>query len=447
MKLKFTALALAVMACGSSMAVTPAANIAISSGASASKANFKLALVNRCPGQLAEFTLPFTPPATLNTNISTYVCAPAGSFANANAPTAAEYAAAGSTNFTGTTIAEVRYNVTNGSFTAVCLLAGWPTGTACPAADQYIDPATGALAASPTGSNVVGGLLDLEVNGFLSTVRAGINLPAGTSVISANFGQTFGVAVSNSLYNEMFTSQQNAGRLPAAGVCAVTDTNRPECVPVIGKAQIATIMSNTDNNAAQTRGANFLASTITTGTRLNYGRRIDTSGTQAVAQQYFLGNVCSPAANITVLPQPSPSPSATAGGNLFVYALGSTGNVRTLLNDVAQPYTVAIMSGENNQTGQTWKWVRVGGMHMAESAAPAQIAAPTNTSTALDGRYDFWYLSRVVRPNAAPAPAFWTSVIAGLGAVPAGNTPGLFRTNETTFTKGSTNSCLPAASN
>lgn len=438
MQFKHTVFALAFVAAGSAMAATPAAQIAISSGASASKGNFKLALTSRCSGQLAEFA-----PAG-NSNVSTYVCAPAGSFANANAPTAAEYSAAGSTNFTGTAFAEVRYNVTNGSFSAVCLLAGWPSGTNCAAADTYLDPASGSLAAAPSGSVVVGGLLDLEPNGFLASVRLGISLPAGTTTISANVGQTFGVAVSNDLYAAMFADQQGSGKLPVG--CLVTDTAKPECVPVIGKAQMATIMSNADNNAAQTRGANFLASGVANGTRLNYARRVDTSGTQAVAQQYFLGNVCSPAPR-TVLPQPGVSPTASAGGNLFVYALGSTGNVRTLLNGTSPNYTIGIISGENNQTGQTWKWLRVGGMAIGETAQPAEGGVTvTNTNTALDGRYDFWFLSRIVRPTATTSVNFWNSVITGFGSVPVNTTPGLFRTNETLYSKGTANSCAPAAS-
>jgi hypothetical protein len=444
MYFKPTLFALAIAAVGSSIAATPAANIAISSGASASKGNFKLALAGRCTAanataQLAEFIS--------GNNISTYVCAQAGSFANVNAPTAGEYNAATTINFSGTAFAEVRLNVTNGSFSAVCLLAGWPAGTACPAADTYLDPATGSLSAAPSGSTVVGGLLDLEPNGFLGTVRAGITLPAGTATISANVGQTFGVAVSNDLYAAMFADQQGAGKLPIS--CLVSDTSKPECVPVIGKAQMATIMTNSDNNAAQTRGANFLASGVGSGTLLKYARRVDTSGTQAIAQQYFLGNVCSPAPR-TVLPQPAVSPTLTAGGALSVYALGSTGNVRDLLNGVGQSspnYVVGVVSGENNQTGQTWKWVRVGGMAIGETAQPAEAGVTvTNTNTALDGRYDFWFLSRVVRPTAATSVNFWNSVITGFGNVAVNTTRGLFRTNETTFSKGTTNSCAPAAS-
>jgi hypothetical protein len=425
-----TLIAVAALSAGTAMAATPVARIGISSGASASKGNLKLALTNRCSGQLAEFVN--------GSNVSTYVCAPAGSFANANAPTVAEYNAAGATNFTGTAIAELRLNVAGGSFTAVCSLAGWPTGTACPAADLYYDPSVGAMAAVPAGSVNVGGLMDVEPNAFLASVRAGITLPAGTVTASASFGQTFGVAVSPALYNAMFADQQAAGLIPASPTCDVTLTNVPACVPAIGKAQMATIMANNGSNAFYTNGANFLAPSLAAGTPITYARRVDTSGTQASAQQYFLGNVCNTAGGIEVVG------AGQTIGPVTVSALASTGDVRTLLNS-ASAYVIGVMSGENNQA-QNWRWVRVGGMQMAERAAPG-TAGQSNTYTALSGQYDMWFLSRIVRPNNTTAANFWSSVVTGLGSVPAGNTPGLFRTSETAFSKGTLNSCQVVQSN
>jgi hypothetical protein len=421
--------AVASLACGSVMATTAPANIAISSGASASKGNLKLALANRCSATLAEYVS--------GANISTYVCA-AGTFSAT--PTATEYANSTPVNFTGTAFAELRLNVNGGSFTAVCLVAGWPAGTSCPAADTYLEPSTGTLLAPPAGSISVGGLMDVEPNAFLPSVRA--NIAPAPVLQSANFAQTFGVAASDALYQAMFTQQLAAGKLPAT--CVASDTAKPECVPVIGKAQMATIMSSNSSNAAYAQGAAFLAPGLAAGTNLNYARRVDTSGTQAAAQQYFLGNVCS-TGSLTVVPVGAGT-TGTVTNAITVFGFPTTGGVRTLLN-TAGAYTIGIVSGENNQTGQTWKWLRVAGMQMAENAAPG--TAQANTTTALDGRYDMWFLSRVVQPSAANAPggnALWNSIRTGFGAVPAGTTPGLFATSETNYTKG-TNACQPPASN
>jgi hypothetical protein len=425
-------IAIAALAAGSAMAATPVARIGISSGASASKNNLKLALANRCSGQLAEFT-------DGTANVSTYVCAPAGSFANGNAPTVAEYNAAGAVNFTGTVFAELRLNVNGGSFTAVCLLAGWPAPTACPAADLYYDPAVGAMAAVPAGAAVLGGLMDAEPNAFLGSVRAGITLPAGTVTASASFGQTFGVAVSPALYNAMFADQQAAGLIPASPTCDVTLTNVPACVPSIGKAQMATVMAGNPSNAFYANGANFLAPGLAAGTPVTYARRVDTSGTQATAQQYFLGNVCNPSGSISVVG------GGQTLGPVTVTNLATTGNVRAQLNSVSA-YVIGVMSGENNQTAQNWRWLRVGGTQLAENAAPG-TAGQTNAYTAVNGYYDYWYLSRVVRPNVTAVANFWNAVITGLGSVPAGNTAGLFRTSETNFSRGTLTSCQTVQSN
>jgi hypothetical protein len=418
-------IAVAALSAGAAFAATPAAQIAISSGASASKGNLKLALASRCSGQLGEFRN--------GNNISTYVCAPAGSFGNGDAPTATEYNNAAAMNFTGTVFAELRLNVNGGSFSSVCLLANWPAGTACPAAETYQDPATGALAAPPSGSVVVGGLSDVEPTGFLASVRSGIANPP--VVASASFGQTFGVAVSSALYTAMFNDQKAAGTLPST--CQVSDSAIPACVPVIGKAQMATIMSANTANTWYTNGANFLAPSLPVGTAITYGRRVDTSGTQAAAQQYFLGNVCNANGSIGVVA------GGTTAGAVTVANLSTTGNLRNLL--IAPGYAIGMMSGENNQS-ESWKWLRVGGMHMADNATPG-TAGQTNTATALNGLYDYWFLSRVVRPNVTAAANFWNSVITGLGNVPAGTTAGLFRTSETSYSKGTVTSCAVVQSN
>jgi len=437
--MKFTKVtaAVALLAAGSAFAASTPAQIAISSGASASKGNLALALKSICSASFAEYKS--------GSNISTYVCA-TGTFSAT--PTAAEYAASTAVPFTGTAYAELRLNVAGGSFTAACLLAGWPTGTKCPAADTYLDPATGTLTLKPTGTVTVGGLMDVEATGFLSTVRSGIASPVST--VTAGFAQTFGVAVSNDLYTAMFNDQ--ASKL-AAG-CAVTDTKKAECVPVIGKAQMAAIMSANSGNAAYVKGAAFLAPSLAAGTALTYARRVDTSGTQAAAQQYFLGSVCNTAAAPVVA-------ESASNGAITVQAQSGTGGVRNQLNGVtsagvplASPnYAIGVISAENNQASETlsgvvvpttWKWLRVGGMSVAESAAPAEAGVTfTNTATAKDGSYDFWFVSRVAQPAASGGPAtFWTKVKAAFAAVPAGNTKGLFATSETAFTKGSS-ACSP----
>jgi hypothetical protein len=210
---------------------------------------------------------------------------------------------------------------------------------------------------------------------------------------------------------------------------------------------MATIMSDNAFGSITAAGAGFLAPSLLdasgNGPVLTYARRNDTSGTQATAQAYFMGTSCN-----TVAPLPVIAANTTAG-QLVAQGLSSTGNVRTQLNingvSPAKVYSIGIMSAENNQTGQTWKWLRVGGASGVDSAVPD--AAVTNSASAIDGRFDYWFESKVA---AAPSPAsagnFWTAVTGNWGVLSAGATKGLFALSETQFTKGGAG-CQPAASN
>ena len=441
--MQFTKIMIAVAtlaAVGVAAAVPAPAEIAISSGASASKGNLAIGLGTMCTtagGVMTEFT-------NGTSNLSTYVCAPSA-LTSGPSGTYSSTASGSFLKFAGTQFSELRLNVSGGSFTAICQVYGWPSAASVPpvpscpnAPDNYVNPAATTLSvleAEPAGSLRVGGLMDVEPNGFTSLVRTGLvpaNLP-GNQILNAGFSQTFGVAVSNDLYTSMFNDQ-----VTKLGMgCTLAMYNKPECVPVIGKAQMASIMSSAPGDAGA-RGANFLApSTIGFATPLIYARRVNTSGTQAAAQQYFLGNVCN-ASGLTVVPGGQSTPALT------VLNLGSTGNVRNQLGQAG--FSIGIMSGENNQA-ESWKWIRVGGMSMSESAQPADGSVTvSNTATALDGRYDYWFLSRVARAAAVPAVNFWTPVIAAIGNVPAGTTRGLFKSSETLFTKG-LNACQPVATN
>lgn len=445
-----TLLATAALACGSAMAATPVGQILISSGASAPRANFKAALTARCSGQLAEF---------VSGNRSTYVCAPAGSFANANAPTSAEYNAATAVNFTGTAFAEVRLNVTGGSFTAACLMAfgtaSWASSSACNdvngaglgLADTYIDPSTGSAALAPAGSVVGGGFMDVEPGVFDGATTAGV-VPGGTNV-SSTFAQVFGVAASASLWNAMYDYQRNtAGILPAALCPAVPAAGMaPACWPVIGKAQMATIMSSNQasalyNGAAAPltfNGAGFLAPQLGANVQLTYGRRADTSGTQASAQAYFLGTRTG-SAGVAVVG------CGASSGVVTVTCLPGTGDLRALLN-TAGVYALGVMSAENNQANQSWRWLRVGGMHVGEDAFPATAGTTyTNTGTAQNGLYDFWFTLRIQRPTAANVTAFWNSVVTGLGSAPS--TVGLFKPgvgNESVYVRNPNRTFVPVS--
>jgi hypothetical protein len=414
--MKFTKvmLAVAVMSVGASAFAAPnVARIAISSGASASKGNQALALASLCTaagGTMTEFAS--------GGNISTYVCNTTAAI------TGTQYASAADStfkNFAGTSFAELRLNVSGGSFTAVCSLNNWPSSTVCGtvnaggAADKYVDPATGGTVFAQPGQALIGGLMDTSPDTWPSNVTAGLQLPA---VDNTGVAQSFGVGVSDLLYTAMFNYQKSAGGAtiakPIPSTCAVTDTGRAECVPTVSKGQMATIMANNEFNAAYSNGVGFLAGPAFNGVELEYGRRADTSGTQASAQAYFLGLPCN-SAPLTIVDTPAVGGSNTIGA-IKVFAHSGTGNLRTALN--AAVYGIGIMSGENNQSSSSWKWIRVQGAPMAENAKPG-TAGITNRDSVKNGSYDFFVESKVAVGAATGAANFWSAVTGSMSTLAA----------------------------
>jgi hypothetical protein len=226
-----------------------------------------------------------------------------------------------------------------------------------------------------------------------------------------------------------------------------TDTALSYCVPSIGKAQMATIMTDNDFNSAYLKGVGFLTGLAADdGIELRYVRRVDTSGTQASAQNYFLGLTCS-RANLPIVPEPT-SDDEPGGlkdqlrNSIRVYAAGGTGDVRVELNK-AGVFALGVMSGENNQTGQNWRWLRVGGASIGENAVPG-TAGNTNSNTMKNGSYDFYFEVTYSGGNAANN-AFWATVSGALNTLPA--PVGLVNNADLSsgYNKGG-NTCLPSAS-
>jgi len=418
MKLSKLMLAVATLAAGASVIAAPDGNrIAISSGASATLGNL---MTNTSPvSAMRSLCTAAGGVATLfgAGNFRTMVCANSVVVAGNGAGQYGQRANADFINFDGTTFAELRLNVDPGSFGAVLVLN--------PNTLSWHDPATSTNTATlPANSVKVGGLLDLGIDGFTSGTIGTNNVFTATKV---GIAQTFGLAVSGALYTALFNAQKvppvtvpaTVPVIPAA--CLLTDTNIPACVPTVGKAQMATIMADNQANAAYTKGLGFLTGfAADNNTQLRYVRRVDTSGTQAAAQNYFLGLPCSTSA-LSVVPEPTLAPvlpevlKNRVIGKIRVMAAPATGDVRTELNK-AGVFAIGVMSGENNQTG-SWKWVRVNGANMGENATPGS-AGITNTYTQRNGNYDFYYES-VYQGGSDDADAFWATVSLALNSIAA----------------------------
>ena len=430
MQLTKIALAAATLAFAGAAAAAPNANrIALSAGASAIQGNLTLAMRNLCTAAAGGVPTTFA-----LGNFTTVVCANSAVTSGAGG-TYASKPNGQFINFQGTSYAELRVNVADGSFGSVRILNGIPY--------TFRDPVTLSQIAAPAGSVIVGGFSDVEPRRNPDTVIIPLTVPVASPV---GVAQTFGLAVSSALYAKLFNAQKTAGLLPA--VCLVTDTAFSYCVPSIGKAQMATIMGSNDASAAYTRGLAFLTNDLADeGVELRYVRRVSTSGTQAAAQNYFLGLTCSRAALPVV---EEPTTVDLAGGVIAnelknairVYAAPGTGDVRTELMK-AGVFAVGVMSGENNQS-QSWRWVRVNGAPMTENAAPGS-AGNTNSASMKNGTYDFYFETVYVGGNPANN-AFLATVSGALNTLAA--PVGLVNRTDLAagFNKGGL-TCLPSSSN
>jgi hypothetical protein len=394
-----------ICAASTSFAAAPtAAEIGYVAGASAIQGNLQQALNAICAsGSSGRTVSKLRAASASNDNFASYVCA-------TGAVTLANYATATYGNFgPGIPFKEIRINVDQGSFSAIQQVNGVSLA--------YFNPATGSnFTPAPASINRLGGALDVEPTAFPVETIGTLSIPAGVEALGV--GQAFGVAASQKLYNDMFAFQKAATggatvSKPIPSTCLVTDTSRLECIPTISRGQMATIMADEAGNSANNKGAEFLVGAAGAGQELGYARRVDTSGTQAAAQNYFLGNVCSATA-IPVVAQGNGAIGDVPGALLRIYGLGSTGNVRTLLNDNTK-YSVGVVSGENNQTGQNWKWLRVQGAALGENATPAS-AGITNATSVVNGGYDF-YFEATYAPFGTAGAAFWSAVKTAIGGL------------------------------
>lgn len=113
--------------------------------------------------------------------------------------------------------------------------------------------------------------------------------PLGSTIKRGGFaGQGFGVMVSESLYNKMMAKQVAEGRLPVSAgsaSCVAGNFTPGACQPSISTEEYGTIVS-TDayafNGALNDDATN----------PINLCRRVQTSGTQAASNVFFLNNSC-----------------------------------------------------------------------------------------------------------------------------------------------------------
>jgi hypothetical protein len=209
-----------------------------------------------------------------------------------------------------------------------------------------------------------------KAKNLLSAVVAGNPY---TTDIPTGAGQGFGVVVSPALYT-LLQADQGVG----AGQ------------PSISKAQYASLMSQTTNlwDVLLPNG------TAHNSTPLTISRRGTTSGTQASAELYFLGNPCLAGAapiggSLTpVLGSSGAGTSFGSGANQFIFKQAASSDAVLADASNATGYVIGVVSLENPQPASAWKYVAVNGVSPGGAGAPDWQRANT-----LAGKYDFAYES------------------------------------------------------
>jgi hypothetical protein len=340
------------------------------SGASGLKASVPLALAKLCSDSVTAFT--YSADAS---NVRAYSC---------TIKSVAALAAEGITGLDSWATHKVLLglSVQNGSFTAILSQDG-----AAANQNQQVDfsSVTSAATTSVTTAfkkQTIGGFMDVNPELF-----AGLSVPAGvnytTTTVAA--GQSFGVAVSPSLYTALQTAQ---------GITGCLNNLSPACQPSITKGQYASLIAQA--NAGYIADWSVLG--LSDAQPVNICRRVSTSGTQAASNNYFLGKGCSTGGQ---------EPSALADNNPGVYNVSEgsgTGNAVTCLSS-ATNFAIGVLSAENASASSVWRFVKLDGVPVYDGVKARQ--------SAIDQKYDFSYEFVFVTANAASA--VQKSFVAALG--------------------------------
>ncbi len=228
----------------------------------------------------------------------------------------------------------------------------------------------------------VGGFSDVEATLFPSSIGGGDVSAAGVDS-AAGLGQVFGVVVSKPLYRAMQVKQ---------GIAANTDALDPNFdpanAPTISKAQYTSIVAS--GGTYQTDWSPIVGA-AGAGKKIVVARRVQTSGSQASSNAFFLSNPCASGLQASY----SPLTAAESTPSVEVFEGSGTGNVKTRITTAsnsagADNFAIGVISAENDWRiesatgGQNgYRFVKVEGVHPeAGDTANARV-------TATNGAYPF----------------------------------------------------------
>jgi len=247
---------------------------------------------------------------------------------------------------------------------------------------------TTALATDPNGPQLpIGGYSDVEAS-FFSPQIGGGNVASVGDESDVGVGQAFAVAVSVPLYRALQAQQSLTQNDDIANAPNITSGQYTNLITSAGLLNWSSLLS-------EANGANK---------KLILARRVDTSGTQAASNAFFLKNPCSNGVNQSLFPTTASNnvnatgTSPTDVGGYTVSLLSSTGNVKTALStasgkSVSDPnssFAIGVMSAENSPaidgalgTPLNYRFVKLDGVH------PEDGDALNARKSSAEGKYKF----------------------------------------------------------
>ncbi|HEY0906016.1 MAG TPA: hypothetical protein VGE17_02330, partial [Methylophilus sp.] len=217
----------------------------------------------------------------------------------------------------------------------------------------------------------VGGFSDVEPGLFSSNIGGG-NVSAFGVVSDAFIGQAFGVAVSIPLYRALQAAQ---------GISESASAFDPASAPSLTKGQVASILQDGGAVVNADSWAPILGDDP--GQKVIIQRRVDTSGTQASSNVFFLGSPCTGSAAL--------APAADNSGNYLVFKQASTGGVKTGITnasnsaDTTARFAIGVLSMENdwraeNAANGGYRFIKIDGVHPETGdVANARLSAAAGT--------------------------------------------------------------------
>lgn len=200
----------------------------------------------------------------------------------------------------------------------------------------------------------VGGFSDVEASLFPDTIGGGDVSSKGTEG-QANVGQVFGIVVSTPLYRALQAAQ---------GLSDVNGTTYdPVNAPNITSAQYVSIIAQ--GGAYQTDWEPIVGA-AGAGKKVILARRVQTSGSQASSNAFFLKNPCASGVQANLLPATTADSSST----FEVLEGNGTGNVKTRLSQAstAGDFAIGVVSAENDwrvdaPASAGYRFIKIDGVH------------------------------------------------------------------------------------